>query len=69
MNALLESIARSPKPGAAKRVPGGSRPLGSWAQRYGASHLVFIIGPLICAFFINLVNAVAIPFFLARYQG
>ena len=27
------------------------------AQRYGASHLAFIIVPLVCAFFIDLVNA------------
>ena len=36
-------------------------------QRYGASHLAFIIVPLVCAFFIDLVNAVAIPFFLGRF--
>jgi ESS family glutamate:Na+ symporter len=35
-------------------------------QRYGASHLAFIIVPLVCAFFIDLVNAVLIPFFLHR---
>lgn len=34
--------------------------------RYGASHLAFIIVPLVCAFFIDLVNALLIPFFLAR---
>jgi len=34
------------------------------AQRYGASHLAFIIVPLVCAFFIDLVNALLIPFFL-----
>jgi len=37
------------------------------AQRYGASHLAFIIVPLVCAFFIDLVNALLIPFFLARF--
>jgi ESS family glutamate:Na+ symporter len=37
------------------------------AQRYGASHLAFIIVPLVCAFFIDLVNAVLIPFFLANF--
>ena len=37
------------------------------AQRYGASHTAFIIVPLVCAFFIDLVNAVLIPFFLARF--
>ena len=37
------------------------------AQRYGASHLAFIIVPLISAFFIDLVNALQIPFFLARF--
>jgi Na+/glutamate symporter len=37
------------------------------AQRYGASHLAFIIVPLVCAFFIDLVNALLIPFFLAYF--
>ena len=37
------------------------------SQRYGASHLAFIIVPLVCAFFIDLVNAVFIPFFLTRF--
>jgi ESS family glutamate:Na+ symporter len=32
--------------------------------RYGASHLAFIIVPLVCAFFIDLANAVLIPIFL-----
>jgi len=36
-------------------------------QRYGASHLAFIVVPLVCAFFIDLANAFAIPFFLARF--
>ena len=36
-------------------------------QRYGASHLAFIIVPLVCAFFIDLVNALMIPFFLANF--
>ena len=36
-------------------------------QRYGASHLAFIIVPLVCAFFIDLVNAMLIPFFLANF--
>jgi len=36
-------------------------------QRYGASHLAFIIVPLVCAFFIDLVNALIIPFFLAHF--
>ena len=35
--------------------------------RYGASHLAFIIVPLVCAFFIDLVNALMIPFFLANF--
>ena len=35
--------------------------------RYGASHLAFIIVPLVCAFFIDLVNALMIPFFLAHF--
>ena len=33
-------------------------------QRYGASHLAFIIVPLVGAFFIDLVNAALIPLFL-----
>ncbi len=37
------------------------------AQRYGASHLAFIIVPLVCAFFIDLVNALLIPFFLTKF--
>ena len=37
------------------------------ASRYGASHLAFIIVPLVCAFFIDLVNAVLIPYFLAHF--
>ena len=37
------------------------------ASRYGASHLAFIIVPLVCAFFIDLVNAVLIPYFLANF--
>jgi ESS family glutamate:Na+ symporter len=36
------------------------------ANRYGASHLAFIIVPLVCAFFIDLVNALLIPFFLTN---
>jgi ESS family glutamate:Na+ symporter len=35
--------------------------------RYGASHLAFIIVPLVCAFFIDLANALLIPAFLARF--
>ena len=37
------------------------------AQRYGASHQAFIIVPLVSAFFIDLVNALLIPFFLAHF--
>jgi ESS family glutamate:Na+ symporter len=33
-------------------------------QRYGASHMAFIIVPLVGAFFIDLVNALMIQFFL-----
>ena len=36
-------------------------------QRYGASHMAFIVVPLVCAFFIDLVNAVLIPFFLNNF--
>ena len=35
--------------------------------RYGASHLAFIIVPLVCAFFIDLVNALLIPYFLSNF--
>jgi len=37
------------------------------ASRYGASHLAFIIVPLVCAFFIDLVNAMLIPLFLGNF--
>ena len=37
------------------------------AHRYGASHLAFIIVPLVCAFFIDLANALMIPFFLKNF--
>jgi len=37
------------------------------AHRYGNSHLAFIIVPLVCAFFIDLVNALMIPLFLATF--
>ena len=37
------------------------------AKRYGASHLAFIIVPLVCAFFIDIANGLMIPFFLARF--
>jgi len=36
-------------------------------QRFGASNMAFIIVPLVCAFFIDLANAVLIPFFLANF--
>jgi len=36
-------------------------------NRYGPSHLAFVIVPLVCAFFIDLVNAVMIPFFLSSF--
>jgi len=38
------------------------------SKRYGASHLAFIIVPLVCAFFIDLINAFMIPFFLSNFQ-
>ena len=37
------------------------------SQRFGASHLAFIIVPLVAAFFIDLANALLIPFFLANF--
>ena len=36
-------------------------------KRYGASHLAFIIVPLVCAFFVDLVNALLIPFFFTHF--
>lgn len=36
---------------------------GVHAYRYGASHLAFIIVPLVCAFFIEPINAMLIPIF------
>ena len=36
-------------------------------QRYGASNLAFVVVPLVCAFFIDLANALMIPFFLANF--
>lgn len=36
-------------------------------QRFGASHRAFIIVPLVSAFFIDLTNALVIPFFLATF--
>jgi len=35
-------------------------------HRYGPSHLAFIIVPLVCAFFIDIVNAFMIQYFLAQ---
>ena len=37
------------------------------STKYGNSHLAFIIVPLVCAFFIDLANALMIPFFLANF--
>ncbi len=37
------------------------------SQRYGNSHLAFIIVPLVCAFFIDLANALMIPYFLSNF--
>jgi len=36
-------------------------------HRYGASRLAFIIVPLVCAFFIDIINALLIPFFLTNF--
>ncbi len=36
-------------------------------QRFGASHRAFIIVPLVSAFFIDLTNALVIPFFLRTF--
>jgi len=37
------------------------------SQRYGASRMAFIVVPLVCAFFIDLANAVMIPYFLTNF--
>jgi ESS family glutamate:Na+ symporter len=37
------------------------------AKRYGASHQAFVIVPLVCAFFIDLANALLIPLFLKYF--
>jgi len=37
------------------------------SKQYGASHLAFIIVPLVCAFFIDIVNAILIPTFLTYF--
>ena len=37
------------------------------SKQYGASRLAFIIVPLVCAFFIDIVNAIFIPFFLNAF--
>ncbi len=37
------------------------------SKRYGTSHLAFVIVPLVCAFFIDLANALIIPFFLSNF--
>jgi ESS family glutamate:Na+ symporter len=37
------------------------------SKQYGASHLAFIIVPLVCAFFIDIVNAIFIPYFLKAF--
>ena len=34
------------------------------AKQYGAAHRAFIIVPLVCGFFIDLVNALIINFFV-----
>ena len=36
-------------------------------QRFGASHRAFIIVPLVSAFFIDIANAILIPFFLRHF--
>lgn len=37
------------------------------AHRYGAADLAFLVVPLVCAFFIDLVNALLIPYFIANF--
>ena len=38
------------------------------SKQYGPSHLAFIIVPLVCAFFIDIANAIFIPFFLNAFS-
>lgn len=38
------------------------------SKQYGASHLAFIIVPLVCAFFIDIANAIYIPLFLKVFS-
>lgn len=37
------------------------------SKKYGHSNVAFIIVPLVCAFFIDLANALMIPYFLANF--
>ncbi len=39
--------------------------MASVTNKYGGSHLAFIVVPLVCAFFIDLANALIIPYFLS----
>ncbi|MGI9428201.1 MAG: sodium/glutamate symporter [Bythopirellula sp.] len=36
-------------------------------KRHGGSHVAFIVVPLVCAFFIDIVNAAMIPFFVSAF--
>lgn len=36
-------------------------------KHYGPSHLAFIVVPLVCSFFIDIANAIMIPFFLTNF--
>jgi ESS family glutamate:Na+ symporter len=38
--------------------------MSSVAKQYGAAHRAFIIVPLVCGFFIDIVNALVIRFFV-----
>ena len=48
-------------------TPTATANMAAVTTRYGASNLAFIIVPLVCAFFIDLVNALLIPFFLSHF--
>ena len=37
------------------------------SKKYGHSNIAFIIVPLVCAFFIDIVNALLIPYFLNNF--
>ena len=45
-------------------IPGAIVNMTAVAKQYGAAHRAFIVVPLVCGFFIDLVNAFIINFFV-----